>query len=187
MPEPTRQDAAPCKRCGPRWTRWIALGREPSALTGEVVRRGGGDELRSGDALRLRGAPRGRQCSPGLHGEPEMRQDALDHRRVLDRRQHDHPLPAARTGEDIRFERPPHEVGPGAILRARAVRLRLRTLFVSGRRAWARLDRARLGLSARDHLAAPRRVRCQDAVLCAAPDYAESPIAETVSLGWLWR
>src|SRR5439155_22680734 len=29
----------------------------------------------------------------------------------------------------------------------------------------ARLDRARLGLSARDHLAAPRRVRRQDAVI----------------------
>src|SRR5437870_8824894 len=57
------------------------------------------------------------------------------------------------------------EVGPGAILRARAVRLRLRTLFVRRGRGWARLDRTCLGLGARDHFPAPRRVRCQDAVV----------------------
>src|ERR671935_198430 len=74
------------------------------------------------------------------------------------------PPPAApRTGEDILFVRPPHEVGPRAVLRAHAVRLRLLTRFVSGRRGWARPDRARLGLGTRDHLLAPRRVRRQDA------------------------
>ena len=38
-----------------------------------------------------------------------------------------------------------------------------------------------------DRPGAPPTVRCQHSVLCGAPDYAESAIAETVSLGWLWR
>ena len=93
-----------------------------------------------------------------------MRQDSVDHGGVLDRRQHDHAAPAPGTREDVGFERPAHEVGPGAIPRARAVSLRVLTLVIGGRRGWARLDSAGLGLGARHHLPAPRGVRRQDAV-----------------------
>src|SRR5437870_12961908 len=69
------------------------------------------------------------------------------------------------------------EVGPGAILRARAVRLRLRTLFVRRGRGWARLDRTCLGLGARDHFPAPRRVRCEDAVVEEQGTVSKRPVA----------
>src|SRR5439155_8563480 len=69
----------------------------------------------------------------GLHGQPEVREYPLDHRGILDRRQYDHASAALRAGEDVGFERPAHEVGPGAILRARAPTRRIIRLVVGGR------------------------------------------------------
>src|SRR5207249_6017380 len=49
---------------------------------------------------------------PGPHRQPEVGEDPADDGRVLDRRQHDHPPAAPRTGQHVRFEGPAHELRP---------------------------------------------------------------------------
>ena len=111
-----------------------------------------------------------------------MRQDPVDHRRVVDRREDGHPAPTARTGENIGFKRPPHEVGPGAILGTGTVMGRLRRHALCVDRCGAWLDRARVGLGTPDDLAALRRVRRQDTMV-KQQIYPRSRDLEVAGLG----
>ena len=69
-----------------------------------------------GPVVRCRRGARGKRLAP-LRRHAEVREDAADHGRILDRGQHDHPSPAPGAREDIRLERAPHQLSPRAILR----------------------------------------------------------------------
>jgi hypothetical protein len=102
--------------------------------------------------------------SPERHAE--VREDAADHGRILDRREQDHSPAALRTREDVGVERPAHELSPAPIPRTRPSAPSVIARRSVDRR-WigrGRQGRVRLVLAGH-HRPSPGRVRSQDAVI----------------------
>ena len=97
-----RQDTVRRDRWGPAADAVTAKAPGSDAFWARPGRAGRGEtKLRFGEALCLRRRALAPQRVPGLHGEVQMRQDAMDHRRILDRHEDRHP-PATAIYEEAR-------------------------------------------------------------------------------------
>ena len=83
--------------------------------------------LRSIRAPVLFGGAAGRGRIPGVQRQPQVPQDAVDYRRIVDRRQRDHAPAALRACQHVAFEGPPHQGSPRTIARTVAARGRGRS------------------------------------------------------------